>query len=62
MSNLLAAKPLKISSDIYFLRKFYDKLSKEIKIFETLGIEIENIDSVLCTSILKYTTLDFLNM
>ena len=53
MNNLLVTKPLRNSSNIYSFQKFYYVLSTKIKNSEALGIEIESIHSILCTSILK---------
>ncbi|GFQ84438.1 integrase catalytic domain-containing protein [Trichonephila clavata] len=60
MSNILNIKPLKHSNDINAFRKFYDKVSMELRSLECLGLCIENISSVLCTTILKALPQDIL--
>ncbi|GFQ78921.1 integrase catalytic domain-containing protein, partial [Trichonephila clavata] len=60
MSNILNIKPLKHSNDINAFRKFYDKVSMELRSLECLGLCIENISSVLCTSILRALPQDIL--
>ncbi|GFR30911.1 integrase catalytic domain-containing protein [Trichonephila clavata] len=60
MSNILNIKPLKHSNDINAFRKFYDKVSMELRSLECLGLCIENISSVLCTTILRALPQDIL--
>ncbi|GFQ64056.1 DUF1758 domain-containing protein [Trichonephila clavata] len=60
MSNILNIKPLKHSNDINAFRKFYDKVSMELRSLECLGLCIENISSVLCTTILRALPRDIL--
>lgn len=60
MNNILTVRPLRNSQDVRAFRKFYDKILVELRSLENLGESLENLSSVLCTTIFKALPQDIL--